>query len=89
MNKDFLDSYDISQYDRPSIAADVAVFSIGRKQPADSDYRRLPVKTLRILLIRRAEQPFQGEWALPGGFMQKGETIQELSLIHISEPTRR
>lgn len=87
MNKDFLDSYDISQYDRPSIAADVAVFSIGRKQPADSDYRRLPVKTLRILLIRRAEQPFQGEWALPGGFVQKGETIQETARRELTEET--
>ena len=30
-DKQFLDNYDINQYDRPSIAADVAVFSIGRK----------------------------------------------------------
>lgn len=29
--KNFLAAYDINQYDRPSIAADVAVFSIGRK----------------------------------------------------------
>lgn len=71
-NNDFLEAYDINQYDRPSIAADIAVFSIGRKQAGGADYRRLPAKTLRILLIRRAEQPFQGEWALPGGFMQKG-----------------
>ena len=57
--KEFLESYDISQYDRPSIAADIAVFSIGRKEALGSDYRRLPTKTLRLLLIRRAEQPFQ------------------------------
>lgn len=85
--KDFLEAYDISQYDRPSIAADIAVFSIGRKQAAGSDYRRLPTKTLRLLLIRRAEQPFQGEWALPGGFMQKGETIQETARRELKEET--
>ena len=28
-NQEFLESYDINQYDRPSIAADIAVFSIG------------------------------------------------------------
>jgi len=84
---DFLEAYDINQYDRPSIAADIAVFSIGRKQAGGADYRRLPAKTLRILLIRRAEQPFQGEWALPGGFMQKGETIQETARRELKEET--
>lgn len=83
----FLETYDISQYDRPSIAADIAVFSIGRKLAEGSDYRRLPAKTLRLLLIRRAEQPFQGEWALPGGFMQKGETIQETARRELKEET--
>ena len=39
-DKDFLEDYDISQYDRPSIAADIAVFSIGRKTAEGSDYRR-------------------------------------------------
>ena len=86
-NNDFLEAYDINQYDRPSIAADIAVFSIGRKQAGGADYRRLPAKTLRILLIRRAEQPFQGEWALPGGFMQKGETIKETARRELKEET--
>lgn len=83
----FLASYDINQYDRPSIAADVAVFSIGRKISEELDYRRLPAKTLRLLLIRRAEQPYQGEWALPGGFMQQGETIQETARRELKEET--
>lgn len=86
-SKDFLETYDINEYDRPSIAADIAVFSIGRKMAEGSDYRRLPTKTLRLLMIRRAEQPFQGEWALPGGFMQKGETIQETARRELKEET--
>lgn len=86
-DKDFLAEYDISRYDRPSIAADIAVFSIGRKMTEDADYRKLPTKTLRLLLIRRAEQPFQGKWALPGGFMQKGETIQETARRELKEET--
>ncbi|EOS30742.1 MAG: NUDIX hydrolase [Lachnospiraceae bacterium] len=83
----FLASYDINQYDRPSIAADIAVFSIGRKLAEELDYRRLPTKTLRLLMIRRAEQPYQGEWALPGGFMQQGETIQETARRELKEET--
>lgn len=86
-SKDFLESYDINQYDRPSIAADIAVFSIGRKITEGADYRKLPTKKLRLLLIRRAGQPFQGEWALPGGFMQKGETIQETARRELKEET--
>ncbi len=85
--KDFLAGYDINQYERPSIAADVAVFSIGRKLTSDAEYRKLPPKTLRLLMIRRAEQPFCGEWALPGGFMQKGETIQETAKRELMEET--
>lgn len=84
---DFLETYDINQYDRPSIAADIAVFSIGSKIVEGTDYRKLPTKTLRLLLIRRAEQPFQGEWALPGGFVKKGETIQEAARRELKEET--
>lgn len=85
--KKFLEEYDINRYDRPSLAADVAVFSIGRKITAEADYRRLPPKKLKLLLIRRGEQPFQDEWALPGGFMKKGETIYETARRELKEET--
>lgn len=85
--KNFLKNYDINQYDRPSLAADIAVFSIGRKESAEEDYRKLPPKRLRLLMIRRAEQPFMGEWALPGGFMKKGETIYETARRELKEET--
>ncbi|MDE7323207.1 MAG: NUDIX hydrolase [Lachnospiraceae bacterium] len=85
--REFLKKYDISQYDRPSVAADIAVFSIGTKMMKDPDYRRLPAKSLRLLMIKRAEQPFCGEWALPGGFMHKGETIQETARRELKEET--
>ena len=85
--KEFLKNYDINQYDRPSLAADIAVFSIGRKESAEKDYRKLPPKRLRLLMIRRAEQPFMGQWALPGGFMKKGETIYETARRELKEET--
>ena len=86
-DRQFLEDYDMNRYDRPSIAADIAVFPIGRKMMAEPDYRRLPAKSLRLLMIRRARQPFCGEWALPGGFMHRGETIQETARRELKEET--
>ena len=32
---------------------------------------------LKVLLIKRAEEPFEGSWALPGGFLWEGEDTQQ------------
>lgn len=85
--KEFLEQYDINQYDRPSLAADIVVFAIGHKEPAELEYRRLPQKKLRILMVQRAQQPFMGAWALPGGFMRRGETIYETARRELKEET--
>ncbi|MEM3555662.1 MAG: NUDIX hydrolase [Candidatus Micrarchaeia archaeon] len=31
----------------------------------------------KILLIKRKFKPFKGKWALPGGFVDEGETVEE------------
>ena len=36
----------------------------------------------RTVLIRRGSEPLRGEWSIPGGTLELGETL-ELSLIHI------
>ena len=93
--KNFLNSYDIRQYDRPSIAADIAIFSImtrggltGREQVQDkNNYRKAPEKKLKILLIRRASYPYRNCWALPGGFCRKNEDIYETARRELYEET--
>lgn len=32
---------------------------------------------LEVLLLKRPNEPFKGEWALPGGYNARGETTQE------------
>lgn len=91
----WLESYDINRYDRPSVASDMAVFSIletksrscSKAGRSRENYRKDPEKGLRILLIRRGSFPYRDCWALPGGFGRVGESTQETAFRELYEET--
>ncbi|AYB47341.1 NUDIX hydrolase [Paenibacillus lautus] len=83
--REFLEQYRAGDYERPSVAADMVIFTVTDEE-ADS-YRRLPEKELRILLIRRGGHPFLGKWALPGGFVQPSETTEQAAARELREET--
>lgn len=81
----FLNDYRLSDYERPSVTADIALFKLSAKKP--DSFRKEPEKKLSLLLIRRSLPPFQGHWALPGGFLRPDETIEQCALREVKEET--
>lgn len=59
---------------RPSVTTDILIFSIRQK-------------TLEVLLIERKIEPFQGHWAIPGGFLRMGEDLMDGALRELAEET--
>lgn len=84
--KTFLEQYDITKYERPSIATDVAIFSI-MNEGENKNFRKLEKKALKILLIKRADYPYKDCWALPGGFCRPNEDIYDTARRELYEET--
>jgi 8-oxo-dGTP diphosphatase len=41
----------------------------------------------QVLLVKRGHEPFQGQWALPGGYVEPDETSQKAALRELAEET--
>lgn len=82
---EFLEGYDAGDYVRPSVAADMVIFTV--MDTEEENYRKLPDKKLCLLLIRRGGHPYLGDWALPGGFVRPGETTMDAAKRELREET--
>lgn len=83
--KEYLENYDITAYERPSIATDIVVFTVHEEDIEDT--RQQPIKKLKLLLIKRAKFPFKDLWALPGGFCRKDEDVYDTARRELYEET--
>ncbi len=61
-------------YARPALAVDCIVFA-------------LDLGKLKVLLIQRRSEPFANHWALPGGFLEIGETLEAAARRELAEET--
>lgn len=83
--REFLEQYRAGDYERPSVATDMVIFTVSDTE--EDNYRKLPEKELRILLIQRGGHPYLGQWALPGGFVRPTETTEQAAQRELREET--
>lgn len=83
--EEFLKRYEPGDYPRPSVAVDMVIFTVTDQE--EDNYRRLPEKELRLLLIKRGGHPYLGQWALPGGFVRPSETTEQAAERELREET--
>ena len=72
--EEYLKGYNPDKWKKPSLTSDICIIT------NDTENRK-------ILLIRRGNHPCIGQWALPGGFAQAGESIEETASRELEEET--
>ncbi|SOD64190.1 8-oxo-dGTP diphosphatase [Streptomyces zhaozhouensis] len=66
--------YDPSEYPSFAVTVDLVVLTVRRH-------------ALCALLVRRGEDPYQGQWALPGGFVRADEDLESAAARELAEET--
>ena len=64
----------VDTYETPSVTVDVLIFTVQDGK-------------LKIILVKRAIEPFKHSWAIPGGFVRKNESLEGAALRELSEET--
>ncbi|MBF8289501.1 MAG: Nudix hydrolase protein [Chloroflexi bacterium] len=67
-------AYDPSRFPAFAVTVDVVILTMVNA-------------TLKVLLVRRGEAPFQGMWAIPGGFKRPNETLDGAAKRELAEET--
>jgi 8-oxo-dGTP diphosphatase len=61
------------EYPRPAVTVDIVIVTRERRP--------------RVLLIRRKHDPFEGMWAIPGGFVDMDEALDDAARRELREET--
>jgi len=64
------------KYERPGLTVDCVIFGLDLEE-----------ERLKVMLIERDLAPFAGIWAIPGGFVHQGETLEGAAVRELREET--
>jgi 8-oxo-dGTP diphosphatase len=67
-------NYDPSRFPAFAVTVDIVILTMSEGM-------------LHVLLVCRGEAPFEGMWAIPGGFKRPGETLDEAAKRELAEET--
>ncbi|AKA68440.1 NUDIX hydrolase [Clostridium scatologenes] len=84
--KEFLESYKPGNYEKPSNTVDMLLFTMDDKL-MHNDVKKLSEKELKILLIKRGNHPYMECFAIPGGFVNIDEALNEAAYRELKEET--
>ena len=62
-----MNNTNIIHYEQPGVTVDLVILTVNNNQ-------------LKVLLVKRADEPFSGHWSIPGGFLRKDESLDEAAL---------
>lgn len=68
------ETYDPSRWERPSVTVDVVILTMRKRR-------------LEALLVKRKHWPFEGLWAIPGGFVNPDESLEAAARRELEEET--
>jgi len=64
----------IYEWPRPMVSADAVVFTFSGGRT-------------RVLLVNRGDEPYKGKWAVPGGFVDPDEELEDAAARELAEET--
>lgn len=59
-------------YEQPGVTVDLVIFTVNDDM-------------LKVMLVKRAEEPFADSWSLPGGFLKTSESLEDAALRVLRE----
>ena len=73
--EEYLKTYNPNKYEKPSVTTDILIFTVNENHE------------LELLLIKRGGHPYKGKWAIPGGFVNMTESLDDGAKSELKEET--